>query len=250
MSNESQEGGLSKTSTDMLISPLANTEKLVEPAHQYNYRDHRDEHDDEDEKIESCIDEKPEIQQQEDVKDIETMKNNDYTNNNINNQPSPTYPVNTELDEYDNATPMRKKILKMDMLRKLSELANNGVKVDSEGEKFIYNYLLDYYIEENIIYTGKNHRYKMHSDKYNENYIPDFLIKYNDAIYIIEFFGLYKPFEKKQFVQDYILKTHKKIDFYYDYCNKNNNYKFIDLYPKDIKNNLEGVKEKLSFLLN
>lgn len=122
---EEDHSGLQTTTTDMFITPLANTEKIVEPSKLYHRREHPEEHKFDDEKIESCIDENPEIQQ----------NNHENANDNDNNLPSNTNIqhsiAETEYDEYDNATNARKKILKMDLLRKLSELATQGVRVNN-----------------------------------------------------------------------------------------------------------------------
>ena len=74
--------------------------------------------------------------------------------------------------------------------------------------KFIYEN-----INYNINKIRRNQKY--YNEKYNERYIPDFQINYFNKIIIIEYFKSLK---------DVI---------------------FIDLYPNDLKNNFQGVNDKL-----
>jgi hypothetical protein len=76
----------------------------------------------------------------------------------------------------------------------------------------------------------KNTKIRFHNDKYNENYIPDFII--NDNI-ILEYFGLYGYKEYDNNVFDYYnAKTERKIEYFSNL----KDYKFIALFPKDIWN--------------
>jgi hypothetical protein len=149
MSNNSSDdnGKPQTTDTDMYISILANSEKLRPKQDLYHYVD--DIRNDSEEKIESCMDEN-----EVDIHDSNTRANipDDYAQNDIplqSNQPSAPPDTNLgnqikltsaeDVDEYDTATPVRKKLLKLNMIRKLTELVSKGVKLSQN-----YNMDSDY----------------------------------------------------------------------------------------------------------
>ena len=71
---------------------------------------------------------------------------------------------------------------------------------------------------------------------------PDFIIHNNKNI-IVEYFGLYvEDFKNSKILKSYHDKTKRKINFF----NNLQVYNFIDLYPEDLKNDFEGVRNKLA----
>lgn len=120
-------------------------------------------------------------------------------------------------------------------------------KCDSLEEKKLFDYI---YSNLNIIdikSIGIYKKYKFYNDKYNEYYIPDFIIKkYSDLIFdkpiFIEYYGLYVPGNKCNMIIKYIEKTKRKNEFY----KSQEDIYFIDIYPDDLKNNFRGVKNKLT----
>ena len=115
--------------------------------------------------------------------------------------------------------------------------------LDSNEEVVLYNYLkrdLGIPIESIPLKTKK---YRFYNETYNENYIPDFIIHTNDKNIIIEYFGLYVEGSKNsKILKTYHSKTKRKVSFF----NNLKMYDFIDLYPEDLKNDFEGVRNKLT----
>lgn len=122
--------------------------------------------------------------------------------------------------------------------------SNDGVtKLKSVEERDIFDFIKDNF---NVDITLSN-RKKFKNDKHNERYIPDYIvhsingIKLNKKL-IIEYYGLYNLINPSGFIQEYIDKTHRKNEYY----KSNSDIYFIDLYPADLKNNFEGVRNKLT----
>jgi hypothetical protein len=109
-------------------------------------------------------------------------------------------------------------------------------KFDSVEEEQIYNLLKDEF--GNVIYNKRN---TDNTIKFN-GMIPDYLIFDNKECIIGEYFGLYAPdrMGKSKRIKDYIKKTDDKIVKY-----KNVNYKKLFMFPSDLNNNMEGIKEKI-----
>jgi hypothetical protein len=144
---------LMTTDTHMLVSMLANSEKLLPRHEQTHFGDAPDQTSD---TLESCM--------MSDNQEAHVSPNIAINNVEISSpklaapslQPPslssikppvpptanllemPTVPVE-ELDEYDSASPVRKRLLKMDMIRKLTELVKQGVKLSQN-----YNMDSDY----------------------------------------------------------------------------------------------------------
>jgi len=123
-------------------------------------------------------------------------------------------------------------------------IGSNGVRLDSKEEKIIHEYFLCNfnvvkYYENNICEENK-----WFNEVENENYVADWLL--NDKL-IIEYFGWYhiNSYNKDKRITEYIDKADRKITFF----NSLSDYNFIALYPKDLRNNLKGVKDKLSKVL-
>lgn len=117
----------------------------------------------------------------------------------------------------------------------------NNIRFDSFQEKYVYKTIYEN-ITHNIYKCFKKEGFLYTNGKYNERYIPDFYINTNDKIVLIEFFGMYKPNNPSQIFKDYCEKTKRKIEYF----NSLENVYFIPLFPKDLNNNFEGVREKLT----
>jgi hypothetical protein len=137
------------------------------------------------------------------------------------------------------------------MLKKLNIQYNRKDYYSSDGitklrsieERDVFDFIRDNFKVDIILSNGK----KFKNKKYNESYIPDYIIhNVNNIILnkklIIEYYGLYKPDNNQStFIQTYIEKTQRKNEYY----KSNPEIYFIDLYPTDLKNNFKGVKDKL-----
>lgn len=108
---------------------------------------------------------------------------------------------------------------------------------DSDTECFIHELLINKF--RNVIYNQKN------TDKtiVIDDMIPDWLVFTNKGVWIIEYFGMYvkRQSNNNSRIQDYIEKTHRKIEKY----NKMKGCNFIFLYPEDIEDDFRGCREKL-----
>jgi hypothetical protein len=119
--------------------------------------------------------------------------------------------------------------------------SSDGIRLDSNEEYQIHELLLDNF--NNIQYNGNatKNSTKFTNDKFNEYYIPDWII--NDNI-IIEYFGYICENSKQIRFIDYNKKCNRKIEYF----SSLSNYTFISLFKEDLKFALKGVKKKL-FLL-
>lgn len=148
------------TNTNLLVSVLANSDKLIpkQYIHHYGEEDSQLELDD---RIESCIDVAPDEPENNGMNSgqIGGVSNLGSVGNNHPGGNTQNDVVNSELthnetsmvnnngprqvcdddDEYDTATPVRKKLLKLNMIRKLTELVSKGVKLSQN-----YNMDSDY----------------------------------------------------------------------------------------------------------
>lgn len=115
----------------------------------------------------------------------------------------------------------------------------NNILFDSMEEKDLYIFIKG--LKLNIIKNIRSN--KFYNDIYNENYIPDFIIKWFDKNIIVEYFGLYRDNNNNSnILKKYYNKTKRKITFY----NNLDNYLFLPMYPDDLKNNFKGVRNKLT----
>jgi len=124
-------------------------------------------------------------------------------------------------------------------------IASDGTKLDSNLELIIHELLIKTF--KNVKYYDNNiiNENKWHNELTNENYVADWLIDNN---IIIEYFGWYNlnSYNKNKIITDYINKTHRKIKYF----SSLKNYKFLSLFPEDLRYNLKGVKEKLKIIEN
>ncbi len=130
-------------------------------------------------------------------------------------------------------------------------VSNDGkTELDSLEEKYIYDFILENFPNITLIATGRKRKNNTYfNDKYNESYSPDFkIIDENKKVRcIIEYFGFYNLKNEHHVFKDYIEKADRKTDYF----NNLEDIYFIDLYPIDLNNNFEGVRNKLMpFLLS
>ena len=112
----------------------------------------------------------------------------------------------------------------------------NGIRFDSKEEMFVYIICLNFNL--NIIKLDKKD--KIYNEEYNEYYIPDFKIIFDNSEILCEYYGLFNE-EKKDdpfILKNYYNKTIRKNIFY-------NNFKyFLPIYPsksqKDFINNIKN----------
>ena len=113
----------------------------------------------------------------------------------------------------------------------------DGIKFSSIEERNVYIFIKNFNI--NIDKCFRKNGYYFYNNKYDEHYIPDYVVNKN---IIIEYYGWFLPSFKNKRILQYIEKTHRKNEYY----KSNSDIYFIDLYPADIKNNFEGVRNKLT----
>lgn len=170
--------------------------------------------------------------------------NNEYDLNKI--------PVNLFLEEYNLSSLLNLCNYKKELLFELYNpdlnkdffninYSTDNIRLKSKEELLIHEYLISKY--NNVLYCNNSNKNKWYNLKYDECYIPDWIIDNN---IIIEYFGfLNKNSSTDRFIK-YEKKTKRKIEFFSNIPD----FTFIDLYKEDLFNNLTGVKNKLSILLN
>jgi len=140
-----------------------------------------------------------------------------------------------------------------------STYAFDGSKCDSIQEKMAYEYMkrelgLDYIMSMGRKHSGK-HIIEVDKEIYGfKKCCPDFVIEkilkneeviiLNKKVYI-EYYGLFNEDHANKIFINYVKKTHLKNEIY----NSLDNIIFIALYPSDLKNNYEGVKNKINNML-
>ncbi|MDD4299000.1 MAG: hypothetical protein PHS98_05180 [Bacilli bacterium] len=126
-----------------------------------------------------------------------------------------------------------------------NNIAYDNTLLNSKEELLIYEFIKKY-LKLPIKAIGLKKKYKYYNAKCNEYYCPDFIIEMNNKKTIVEYFGLFRETDINHIMgKGYHDKTLRKIEFYKSI----NNIDFIDLYPEDLKNNLQGVRDKLNNLL-
>jgi predicted nuclease of restriction endonuclease-like RecB superfamily len=131
---------------------------------------------------------------------------------------------------------------------KLHVACDGKTLCDSFEEKILFNHIYSDLGIKTIVGIGKSRKEGLVNLKENERYFPDFIIEGYDKKIYIEYYGLYtKNSSNHAILNSYRNKTNRKNCFYYS----SNDYYFIDIYPSDLKNNFNGVDEKLtSFFMN
>lgn len=120
---------------------------------------------------------------------------------------------------------------------KISRKEYCGMLFDSNQELEVFKF-----IKERINPNITKNSISFKNEEVGESYVPDFILDYSGKSVIIEYYGMYienvfhKRFEK------YIEKADRKNKYY----SNMEDYIFIALYPKDLKNDFKGVSEKLA----
>ena len=142
-------------------------------------------------------------------------------------------------------------------------VARDGAILNSLTEKTVYEYIkydinLEYLKAIGNIRSGE-HIFILPEEHEDNKYCPDFVIEYlninnikvniNKNIYI-EYYGMYTEYHTNKIFINYKYKTLRKNEYY----KNNSDIYFIDLYPEDLKNQCEGIRNKLenmiSFIIN
>lgn len=118
----------------------------------------------------------------------------------------------------------------------------DGTKVTSKEELLIHNFFVEN-LNNEIKYIGNNRNFLFENKKCNENYIPDWIF---DKSVIVEYFGLYRIGHNHELIKLYTEKTNRKVEYFSNYCKENPEYKFIPIFPDDLKSSFKGLKEKLA----
>ena len=143
---------------------------------------------------------------------------------------------------------------------KTNKVTYNNKLLDSKDEVILYNFI---HIDLNIktllnIGRKRNGKYVFLvndiESKYNK-FCPDFVIEniiINNINYkldkplIIEYYGFITDRKREDIINDYIIDYYKKIEYKNYYFHQREDIYFLDLYPQDLKNNFEGVRNKLT----
>lgn len=129
-------------------------------------------------------------------------------------------------------------------------IADDGIsECDSLEEKKVFNYMFNNYDCDIQKYFRTNSDYKFEIE--TEKYIPDFIINYFNNIkldkpLIMEYYG-YNIENNDYYVFAKYKEKMKRKNIHYK---TRNDIYFIDLYPEDLKNNCEGISNKLNQFLN
>lgn len=135
------------------------------------------------------------------------------------------------------------KYLKYHNINNKNKLYYDGVRYDSAEESSVFRCIVNNFPELEI---SKNNSKKFYNILFDENYIPDFIGKFKGRDVIIEYFGIYveNPREGSHY-HEYKLKTKRKVKFF----NSMPDVIFVDVYPDDILNDFEGLKNKFKLLI-
>jgi hypothetical protein len=114
-------------------------------------------------------------------------------------------------------------------------LDNNIVR--SEPERMIHHLLIDNF-GNNVIYEPKY----FYDKDYDNNYLPDWFISYNNKIIIIEYYGMLNMNHVDWGYDDKYLLKH---NYYENICKrKNSKYKYIEIIKEDLNNGMIGIIDK------
>lgn len=132
-----------------------------------------------------------------------------------------------------------KEIYNLELGKGITCLDKNGDICKSETERFITDMLID-----NNIEYKKEVRYKDVFPNINKLWVMDWYLPKTNTI--VEFFGLYN--EKYLKVDNMTGKYTRKVMSKLNFC-KEYNANIIDIYPDDVKNNYNGIANKLSSII-
>lgn len=137
-------------------------------------------------------------------------------------------------------------------------VAKDDIILSSHEENNIYEFIKYDMCLKYIKFIGNErngkYRYSLKDMSDYKYTCPDFVIEYVDIDnkkvkldkpIIIEYYGYYKPDNLHHIFVEYIKKMNVKNKFY----NFRDDIMFVDLYPNDLKNNCEGVKNKINEIL-
>lgn len=128
-----------------------------------------------------------------------------------------------------------------------NNIAFDNILLNSKEELVVYEFIkrnLKFSIK--AIGLKKNRKY--YNEEYNEYYCPDFIIDINNKKIIIEYFGLFRKTEINHSMgKGYYDKTLRKNKFF---KLLGNDVYFISLFPEDLKNKCEGIKNKLHNMID
>jgi len=113
----------------------------------------------------------------------------------------------------------------------------DGIKFDSMEEMNVYRYIKNSLGINIKKYQGDS----FYNKKYQEGYIPDFILNINDTPLYVEYFGMYILNKKHKIFKKYIEKTHRKNEYF----NSLKDIDYLALYPEDLQDNFKGIKEKI-----
>lgn len=132
-------------------------------------------------------------------------------------------------------------------------LSADGIKMSSRQETSVYDYIKYALGITDISYIGKNRSLDYGFSSRGMVFYPDYRIDTLDGAelikpVIIEYYGLYDNLvgrkNKTKFndiKKEYIKKTNLKNKYY----NENKDIIFVGLYPEDLKNKMDSIKEKM-----
>ncbi|CAG7839910.1 hypothetical protein CLOHAE12215_01326 [Clostridium haemolyticum] len=90
----------------------------------------------------------------------------------------------------------------------------------------------------NVLYNQRNR-----SNEININgMIPDWVLFTAKGCYLVEYFGLYVNNKNNKRINDYITRANEKIELYKGM----KQYKYLFLYPNDLINDFEGLRNKIN----
>lgn len=112
-----------------------------------------------------------------------------------------------------------------------------NMKFDSNQELDVFKYIESNFTDK-IIKNSKRY----YNEKYDEKYIPDFIIELGKKTIIIEYFGMYKVYMKNDIFKTYTEKADRKIEYF----NSLEDVYFIPLFPEDLNSKFKGVRDKLT----
>jgi predicted nuclease of restriction endonuclease-like RecB superfamily len=102
-------------------------------------------------------------------------------------------------------------------------VGGDGQLCDSKEELAIHNFLVQTIVSAKVIRESQ----RFVNNRYDEVYIPDWVIYQNDGKFIIEYFGLYGANRYKTYTE----KAHRKIEFFQQL----KDYEFIPIMPDDFR---------------
>ncbi|AKO91918.1 hypothetical protein BEH_07265 [Priestia filamentosa] len=125
--------------------------------------------------------------------------------------------------------------------------ADGVTKCDSFQEKEVFDFLYSDLNLKSIQGIGSKRKKIFYNNEHKEWYCPDFFLDNKDFPLLdkplyIEFYGLYHEEYDDDLVKTYVRKTKRKSHYY----QSNPDIHYIGIYPEDLKDKYEGVRNKLT----